>query len=82
MSNFPTPRLLLELRRQGVWKAVKIYCDYKDVRSLLNVLPKIATEYRISLHNMRIKNLLTRDAIADAKLAVYQNEQIRRKPKS
>jgi len=82
MSNFPTPRLLLELRSKGVWKAVKIYCDYKDARSLLHVLPKLAATYKISLQNMRIKNLLTSDAIADAKLEVYQNEQTRRKPKS
>jgi len=76
--NFPTPRLLLEARFDGVWKAVKIYCDYKTARDLIADLPMLADAYMIDINDMRIKNLLSTQAIADAKQAVYENQKRRK----
>jgi hypothetical protein len=78
MKNFPTPRLLLEARKDGVWKAVKIYCDYATIRKLLTDLPILADAYKCDINDMRVKNLLTTQAIADAKQAVYENQKRRK----
>lgn len=79
MSKFRTPRLLLEIRRNGRWKAVKIYCDYKSVRSFLDDFLNLSIEYKIAMKNMRVKNLLTTRAIADAKQEVYDNKRRKKK---
>jgi hypothetical protein len=76
--NFPTPRLLLETRVDGVWKAVKIYCDYKSARKLLADLPILADAYKFDINDMRVRNLLSTQAIADAKQAVYENQKRRK----
>jgi hypothetical protein len=76
--NFPTPRLLLETRKDGEWKAIKIYCDYKTTRNLLADLPILADAYKCDINDMRVRNLLSTQAIADAKQAVYENQKRRK----
>jgi hypothetical protein len=78
MKSFPTPRLLFEVRKAGVWKAVKIFCDYKTARDLLADLPTMAAAYKCDINDMRVKNLLSTQAIADAKQAVYDNQKRRK----
>ena len=70
---FRTPRLLLEIRRDGIWKAKKIYCDYSTAKKFLDALPKLAKSYKIELDDMRVKNLRTIEQIAEAKLQVDNN---------
>jgi hypothetical protein len=70
---FKTPRLLLEAHNADGWKPVKIYCNFRSVRLMLNVLPRIAQVYG-GLDNVRVKYLATHDQIADAKLAIYRGE--------
>lgn len=77
MSKFPTPRLLLEIRRDNVWQAAKIFCDYPNARSLFSDLPTLAQAYDIDMNDLRVKNLLSDQAIADAKQAVYDNQRKR-----
>lgn len=76
--KFPTPRLLLEIKVKEIWKAKKIFCDYKTARDLLNDLPKLAETYKLELDDLRVKNLLSDQAIADAKQAVYENQKRRK----
>lgn len=70
---FRTPRLLLEAHNAGTWKPVKIYCHFRSVRLMFNVLPRIAQAYG-GLDNVRVKYLATHDQIAVAKLAIYKGE--------
>jgi len=49
-----------------------------SARVLIHALPRIAAEYGLQLKNMRVKHLRSRQAIADAKLLVYRNEDKRR----
>jgi len=79
--KFATPRLLLEIFEGGHWEARKIYCDYRSARGLIHALPKIAKEYGLKMCHMRVKNLRTRNEIAEAKLQVYRNEDKRRRKK-
>ncbi len=69
---FRTPRLLLEAK-SDTWKPVKIYCNFRSVRLMLNVLPRISQAYG-GIDNVRVKYLATHDQIADAKLAIYRGE--------
>jgi hypothetical protein len=68
---FKTPRLLLEVKKEDGWKPVKIYCNFKSVRLMLNVLPVIAKPHG-GLDNVRVKYLATHDQIAEAKLHIYR----------
>jgi hypothetical protein len=68
---FETPRLLLEVKVKDGWKPIKIYCNFKSVKLMLNVLPMIAKQYG-GLPNVRVKHLATHDQIADAKLSIYR----------
>lgn len=77
MSKFRTPRLLLEIKRE-TWEASQIFCEYKTVRDCLKELPKFARMYGLDINDVRVKNLITDQAIAEAKQAVYRNET--RKP--
>lgn len=80
MSNFDTPRLLLEIKVDNKWVATKIYCDYLSVRSFLNHLPHIAKRMNVEVYDARVKYLSTDEMIADAKQAVYRNSA--NKPKT
>ncbi len=74
MSNFDTPRLLLEIKIGNKWVATKIFCDYLSARSLLNHLPHIVKCMGVEIYDARIKYLSTDEMIADAKLAVHQHK--------
>lgn len=80
MNEFRTPRLLLEIKRD-TWEASQIFCEYKNVRACLKELPNFADMYGLDINDLRIKRLLTDQAIADAKQAVYRNEIKMRKGK-
>lgn len=70
---FSTPRLLLEAHNTDGWKPIKIYCNFKSVRLMLNVLPCIAKPYG-GVDNVRVKYLGTHDQIANAKLEIYRSK--------
>ncbi len=60
---------MLEAHDADGWKPVRIYCNFKSVRLMLNVLPRLSQEYG-GLDNVRVKYLATHEQIADAKLAI------------
>jgi len=76
---FKTPRLLLELHVKDTWVPIKIYCNYTSVRSMLDHLPQFANELSSDVIDVRIKYLATHDQIADAKLAIYNRENRKKK---
>jgi cytidylate kinase len=78
VSKFKTARLLVEIKR-NTWEASQIFCEYKTVRDCLKELPKFAKMYGLDINDVRVKNLITDQAIADAKQAVYRNEMRRKK---
>ena len=67
--GFPTPRILVEIR-QGKWQPIEIVCRYKTVKAAVHALPRLAKRYRIDVADIRIKHLLTDEAIYKAKLAI------------
>lgn len=81
MVDFPTPRLLLEVRREDGWEATEIYCEYKTARDLISKFPRLANVYGVPIDNLRVKNLRTDDEIFRAKKAVTDAEQKRRRKK-
>jgi len=78
---FSTLRLLLELKREDEWEPVRIFCEYKDAHCLLKHLPNLAATYKVDVTQMRIKNLLTHEAICEAKIAIDETEIKYRKRK-
>jgi len=72
-KGFPTPRILVEVR-QGTskpsWRPVEILCRYKTVQAAVHALPALANRYRIDVADIRVKHLLTDEAIYKAKLAI------------
>ncbi len=76
--NWPTPRLLLEVRENGVWVPVKIYVQYKSVHTLLSQLPAISQTFG-GIENVRVKNLREDAEIAAAKLEIYKREDKKRR---
>ena len=81
MVEFPTPRLLLEVRRESGWEATEIYCEYKTARDLISKFPRLANVYGVAISSLRVKNLRTDEAIYQAKRAVTDTEAKRRREK-
>lgn len=75
-KQWPTPRLLLEAYENNKWIPIKIYVQYKTIRSLIDRLPLLAQSFG-GIDNVRIRNLHTSEEIAAAKLAVYRRSDER-----
>ena len=67
--GFPTPRILVEVR-QGKWRPVEILCRYRTVTTAIHALPHLAKRYRVDVADIRVKHLLTAEAIYRAKVAI------------
>jgi hypothetical protein len=69
---FKTPRLLIEIKVNGKWNPYGIYCQYASVRQLLDRLPKLKATRQYGMDNVRVKYLATNEQIAQAKDAIYK----------
>jgi len=71
-------RFLVEVKNNGTWVPEQILCQFTEHRTALIHLAHIAQRRGRSLNDFRMKRLMTADAIAEAKQAIYRAQDRRR----